>query len=122
MVGAGCHINAVGSSVPFARELDTTAVVNSRLFVDRRESTLNEAGDFLFPQKEGAVNESHILAEVGEILIGKHPGRVGEEEITLFKSLGLAAEDVASAHFIYQKAVEQGVGTSVELGGSRHDI
>lgn len=121
MVSAGCHINAVGSSVPFARELDTAAVVASRLFVDRRESTLNEAGDFLFPQKEGAISEGHILAEIGEILIGDHPGRENETEITLFKSLGLAVEDVASAHFIYQKAVAQAVGTSVELGGSRHE-
>jgi ornithine cyclodeaminase len=99
-VAAGSHINAVGSSVPFARELDTAAVVQSRLFVDRRESTVNEAGDFLFPQKEGAIDANHIVAEIGDILIGRHPGRESVDEITLFKSLGLAVEDVASAHFI----------------------
>lgn len=115
----GCHINAVGSSVPFTRELDTDAVVRSRLFVDRRESTLNEAGDFLIPKKEGAVGDNHIQGEIGEILLGKVKGRTSQEEITLFKSLGLAVEDLASAHHIYNKAVARGLGSSVELGGSR---
>jgi ornithine cyclodeaminase len=116
----GCHINAVGSSVPFARELDTEAVVKSRLFVDRRESTLNEAGDFLIPKKEGAVGDSHIQGEIGEILLEKVKGRNSQEEITLFKSLGLAVEDLASANYIYKKAIAGGVGTKVELGGGRH--
>lgn len=120
MLAAGAHVNAVGSSVSFARELDTAAVVKSRLFVDRRESTVNEAGDFLFPKKEGAIDDNHIVAEIGEILTGQHPGREGQDDITLFKSLGLAVEDVASAHFVYEQAVEQGVGTWVELGGGRH--
>jgi ornithine cyclodeaminase len=118
-LSAGCHINAVGSSVPFARELDTAAVVKSRLFVDRRESTLNEAGDFLFPKKEGAIADSHIQGEIGEILLGTVKGRKSQEEITLFKSLGLAVEDLASASHIYKKALAQGMGTKVELGGSR---
>jgi alanine dehydrogenase len=115
----GAHINAVGSSVPFARELDTTAVVRSRLFVDRIESTLNEAGDFLIPKKEGAIGDPHIQGEIGEIVIGKIPGRKTPEEITLFKSLGLAIEDIASAAHIYQKALAKGIGTLVELGGRR---
>ena len=71
----GVHINAVGSSVPFTRELDTAAVVKSRLFVDRRESTVNEAGDYLFPKKEGAIGEEHILGEIGDLLLGKITGR-----------------------------------------------
>jgi len=116
----GCHINAVGSSVPFARELDTEAVVQSRLFVDRRESTLNEAGDFLIPKKEGAIGDGHIQGEIGDILLGRVKGRKSEEEITLFKSLGLAVEDLASANHIYKKATQKGLGTLVELGGSRH--
>lgn len=117
----GAHINAVGSSVPSARELDTDAVVRSRLFVDRRESTLNEAGDFLFPKKEGVIGDDHIQGEIGELLISKIQGRKTREEITLFKSLGLAVEDVASANHIYRKAIEKGVGTLVELGGRRHE-
>ncbi|MGB5748652.1 MAG: ornithine cyclodeaminase family protein, partial [Desulfobacterales bacterium] len=66
-ISPGTHINAVGSSVAFARELDTAAVVNSKLFVDRKESTLNEAGDFLYPKKEGAIDDSHIRGEIGDI-------------------------------------------------------
>jgi ornithine cyclodeaminase len=119
-IAAGAHVNAVGSSVPFTRELDTAAVAKSRLFVDRRESTLNEAGDFLFPKKEGAIGDDHILGEIGEILLGKVKGRQSAEEVTLFKSLGLAVEDIASAQHIYANAVEKGMGTAVELGGGRH--
>jgi len=115
----GCHINAVGSSVPFARELDTEAVVKARLFVDRRESTVNEAGDFLIPKKEGAIGDNHIQGEIGEILLGRVEGRKSQQEITLFKSLGLAVEDLASANHIYKKAIDRGMGTLVELGGSR---
>ncbi len=119
-IAPGAHINAVGSSVPFARELDTTAVVRSRLFVDRRESTVNEAGDFLFPKKEGVIGDDHIQGEIGEVLIGRVPGRRSADEITLFKSLGLAIEDVASAHHVYTKALESGRGTRIALGGGRH--
>jgi ornithine cyclodeaminase len=81
---------------------------------------VNEAGDFLIPKKEGAVNDDHIQGEIGEILMGKVRGRKSAEEITLFKSLGLAVEDLASANHIYKKAIEKGMGTQVELGGSRH--
>ncbi len=113
----GTHINAVGSSTPFARELDTAAVVRSRLFVDRRESAIHEAGDFLIPKKEGAVDDDHIQGEIGDVLVGRIPGRESEEEITLFKSLGLAVEDVAAAHYVYHAArKEKGIGTTLELG------
>ncbi len=118
-IAPGTHINAVGSSVPFARELDTAAVVKSKLFVDRRESTLNEAGDFLFPKKEGAINDAHVLGEIGDILLGKYKGRESGEDITLFKSLGLAAEDVAAAYHIYQKLSEQGDGRWIEFNATK---
>lgn len=118
-IAPGAHINAMGSSIPTTRELDTEAVVKSRLFVDRRESTINEAGDFLFPKHEGAITDAHIRGEIGEILAGRLPGRTSAAEVTLFKSLGLGIEDVASARYIYDRAVEQGLGTEVELGGSR---
>jgi alanine dehydrogenase len=117
----GAHINAVGSSVPFARELDTAAVLRSRLYVDRRESTLNEAGDFLIPKREGALDDSHIVGEIGEILIEKIPGRRSRDEVTLFKSLGLAVEDVASARHIYEEARRTGAGRFLPFGGGRHD-
>jgi len=116
----GVHINAVGSSIPLARELDNEAVAKSRLFVDRRESTVNEAGDYLIPRKEGAIDDFHIQGEIGEILSGQITGRQNNQEITLFKSLGLAVEDIAAATMVYNKAVERGLGTWVEFGGSRH--
>lgn len=116
-LASGCHVNAVGSSIASARELDTVAVVQASLFVDRRESTLNEAGDFLFPQREGAIDESHIRAEIGEILLGRAPGRESRDEIKLFKSLGLAVEDLAAAHHVYTRAKAEGAGRLVELGG-----
>ena len=119
-VSAGAHINAVGSSNAFSRELDTETVVKSRLFVDRRESVLSEAGDFLFPKKEGAVDDGHILGEIGDILLDKIMGRQTEEEITLFEALGLSVEDVASAHHVYHKALENNIGTLVDLSGGRH--
>jgi alanine dehydrogenase len=119
-ISPGAHINAVGSSVPHARELDTAAVVRSRLYVDRRESTVNEAGDFLIPKKEGAVSDDHILGEIGELLTGRVEGRKSPEDITLFKSLGLAVEDVASARHIYEKAKSAGTGRFLDFGGNRH--
>src|SRR6188768_1438011 len=102
-IAAGTQINAVGSSTPFSRELDTTAIARSKLFTDRYESLFNEAGDFLIPKKEGAITEKHVKAEIGEVLSGTKKGRENEEEITVFKSLGIAAEDIFSAYHIYEK-------------------
>ena len=113
----GVHINAVGSSHRGARELDGLAVQRSRLFIDRRESTLNESGDFLAAVEEGLVDESHIVAELGELLLGQAQGREGPDEITLFKSLGLAVEDVAVAVYVHARAQEEGVGVQVDWGG-----
>ena len=102
-IAAGTHINAVGSSIAAARELDTAAVVKSKLFTDCYESLFNEAGDFLIPKKEGAITDATVKAEIGEVLVGKKKGRENDQEITLFKSLGIAAEDIFSAEYIYQK-------------------
>jgi len=118
-VGPGAHINAVGASAVSSRELDSNAVARARLFVDRRESALNESGDFLIPRGEGSIDDTHILAEIGEVLLGRHPGRESRDEVTLFKSLGLAIEDLAAAHHIYHKAMSSGAGVRVELGGGR---
>ena len=115
----GAHINAVGSSVANTRELDTAAVVKSRLFVDRRESAQNEAGDFLIPKQEGAIGDDHILGEVSDLVVGKVEGRKSTDDITLFKSLGIAIEDLASIQHIYAKARDKKVGTWVALGGGR---
>jgi ornithine cyclodeaminase/alanine dehydrogenase-like protein (mu-crystallin family) len=118
-IAAGAHVNAVGSSTPTARELDSNAVARAHLFVDRRESALNEAGDFLIPKSEGLIGDDHIRAELGEILLGMKSGRESASEITLFKSLGLAVEDVAAAEYIHAQAVQHGVGTVVQMGGKR---
>jgi ornithine cyclodeaminase len=109
----GSHVNAVGSSVPTAREVDGEAVRSARLFVDRRESAMNEAGDLIAAMKEGTIASSHIVAELGEVLIGSAEGRRGPDEITLFESLGLAVEDLAAAAFVVSAAQEQGAGATV---------
>lgn len=115
-IAAGAHINAVGSSVATARELDAETVAAASLFVDRRESTVNESGDYLFALREGAIaGPEHIRAELGEILTGTAAGRKSDDEITLFKSLGLAVEDLASAAYLYEKARRERRGTWVEL-------
>jgi ornithine cyclodeaminase len=118
-VSDGAHINAVGSCAPFARELDTAAIVRSRMFVDWRESTLNEAGDFLIPKQEGAIDDDHIIGEVGEVLLNKIEGRTSDSEITLFESLGIAIQDAVVANHVHRKAHDTRVGVRVELGGSR---
>jgi ornithine cyclodeaminase len=105
----------VGSSIPTTREVDSATMAAARLFVDRRESTLNEAGDYLFAMREGAIGPEHLRAEIGELLIGASPGRTAPEEITLFKSLGLAVEDLAAAEYVYRQAQAQQVGTWVEF-------
>jgi len=104
-IAPGTHINAVGSSTPATRELDTATIVASKLFTDRYESIFNEAGDFLIPKKEGAVTDEHVKAEIGEVLSGTKKGRENNEEITVFKSLGIAAEDIFSAEYVYKKVV-----------------
>jgi ornithine cyclodeaminase/alanine dehydrogenase-like protein (mu-crystallin family) len=106
----GAHINAVGSSIAVAREIDSATMAAASLFVDRRESTVNESGDYLFALRAGAIKgPEHIRAELGEILTGKAKGRTSANEITLFKSLGLAIEDLASVRYLY----DTGEGTEV---------
>lgn len=114
-IGAGIHINAVGSSVASSRELDSTTMAAASLFVDRRESTINESGDYLMAVRDGAITEDAIRAEIGDILIGRARGRIAEDEITLFKSLGIAIEDLASAQFLYDKARATGAGSWVDF-------
>ena len=112
-IAPGAHINAVGSSIRSARELDTETIAAKTLFVDRRESTLNESGDYLFAAKDGAIGPDHIRAELGELLVGKPLGRHSADEITVFKSLGIAVEDLASAQFLYQRALDTGTGSRI---------
>jgi len=114
-IAPGAHINAVGSSIATTREIDTATMANAELYVDRRESTLNEAGDYLFAMRAGAIGPDNIRAEVGELLLGTQPGRSAPDAITLFKSLGLAVEDLAAADYVYRQAQARGVGAWVEF-------
>jgi ornithine cyclodeaminase/alanine dehydrogenase-like protein (mu-crystallin family) len=99
----GTHINAVGSSTPVTRELDTNAILRCSFFTDKYESLFNEGGDFLIPEKEGVITKDNVKAELSEVVTGKKKGRVSNDEITLFKSLGISAEDIFSAWHIYRK-------------------
>ena len=109
-VASGAHLNVVGSSVASAAEIDTPAVVKSRLFVDRRESTVNEGGEYLRALRAGAITPEHILGEIGEVASGSKSGRRSPSDITLYKSLGIAPQDLASAHLVFEKARAAGLG------------
>jgi ornithine cyclodeaminase/alanine dehydrogenase-like protein (mu-crystallin family) len=111
----GAHVNAVGSSIPTTRELDTATMAEGALFVDRRESTVNEAGDYLIPQREGVLTPESIRGELGEVLIGAVEGRRSEQELTVFKSLGLAVEDLAAAEHVLARAEAEDAGAVVSL-------
>jgi ornithine cyclodeaminase len=111
----GVHVNAVGSSIATARELDTATMAAAALYVDRRESTLNESGDYLFAARDGAIGPGHIRAELGELLTGTAEGRSSDLELTVFKSLGLGAEDLAAAEFVLARAEADGAGVEVDL-------
>jgi ornithine cyclodeaminase len=114
-ISAGAHVNAIGTHSSNSREIDSATMAAARIFTDRRESALNEAGDYLLAAKEGLINADSILGEVGELLIGTKRGRTSEDDITLFKSLGLAIEDVACAEYLYQKALSENRGSWVTL-------
>jgi ornithine cyclodeaminase/alanine dehydrogenase-like protein (mu-crystallin family) len=111
----GTHINAVGSHTPGARELDSEAVRRSRFIGDSREACFRESGDLIIPLREGVIAEGHFQAELGEVVIGRAAGRTSDQEITLFKSNGLAVQDAAAARLVYEKALAAGVGTQVAL-------
>ena len=114
-ISPGAHVNAIGTHSPHTREIDSATMAAARIFVDRRESAMNEAGDYLLAAKEGLINADNIIAEIGELLTGSKSGRTSADEITLFKSLGLAIEDVACAEYLYEKAKSQDFGTWVNL-------
>jgi ornithine cyclodeaminase/alanine dehydrogenase-like protein (mu-crystallin family) len=112
----GAHVNAVGASMPAAREIDVDTVAAAALFCDSRESLRNEAGEFRLAIEQGAIpGEDHVRAELGEVLAGLRAGRTSDTELTMFRSLGLAIEDLAAAQAAVAAAVQNGIGTEVEL-------
>jgi len=110
----GTHLNGVGSHTPDAREFDSDTIRRSKVVVDLREAALAEAGDLIIPIQAGEITAEHIYAALGEIVTGK-PGRTSAEEITLFKSVGLAIQDVSTAARVYQLAREKGIGREISL-------
>jgi ornithine cyclodeaminase/alanine dehydrogenase-like protein (mu-crystallin family) len=114
-LASGVHLNVVGSSIAAAAEIDTATVVKARFFVDRRESTLNEGGEYLRALKAGAITPEHILGEIGEVANGSKIGRSSPIDVTLYKSLGVAPQDLASAHHVLKKARAAGVGQVIDF-------
>jgi ornithine cyclodeaminase/alanine dehydrogenase-like protein (mu-crystallin family) len=112
----GAHLNAVGASTPSRREIDVATVAAAALFCDSRESLRHEAGEFRLAVEQGAITgDDHVRAELGEVLAGLAPGRADAGELTLFRSLGLAVEDLAAAQLAVATARGLGLGTDVEL-------
>lgn len=111
----GMHINAIGAFKPEMQEVDEETIRRARIFVDSFEACLEEAGDLIIPLKRGLIQETDILAELGEVVAGKKPGRGAAREITYFKSVGNAVQDVSVGQAIYQRAQEKNLGQEAEL-------
>jgi ornithine cyclodeaminase/alanine dehydrogenase-like protein (mu-crystallin family) len=111
----GAHLNVVGSSIAAAAEIDTPAVMKARFFVDCRNSTVNEGGEYLRALKAGAITPDHILGEIGEVANGSKVGRRSALDVTLYKSLGIAPQDLAAAHYVLEKARAAGIGQVIDF-------
>lgn len=111
----GTHINAIGAHTPDTRELDTITIKKSKVVVDSYEACLKEAGELIIPIKEGVITKDHIHAELGEVIAGIKTGRENDKEITLFKSVGLAIQDTATALIVYRKALENKLGREIKI-------
>lgn len=114
-VRPGAHLNVVGAHTPTTREVDDETVANSAIYVDLMQSAMSEAGDLLIPMKAGILHQSSIVGEIGQVLAGEIRGRTHSTQITLYKSLGVVAQDLIAAAHVYQRAVEQGMGAVVSL-------
>jgi ornithine cyclodeaminase len=114
-IAPGTHINAVGAYTATTREVPSETVAAARVFVDDRTAALSEAGDLLLAIADGAIDESHVVGTLGEVLIGQVQGRTDAQQITIFESLGLGLEDIAAASQVYGRALEDGIGTDVEI-------
>lgn len=115
MLEPGQHLNIVGASVRQKREIDTAAVIRSKYFVDYRMSAMNQAGELLKAIESGYISLSHMRGEIGEVISGSIEGRVSDQEITLYRSLGVATQDLVVAHYLYEQALDGGPGTKVDF-------
>jgi ornithine cyclodeaminase/alanine dehydrogenase-like protein (mu-crystallin family) len=116
LLANGAHVNNVGSHAAASREMDTDAIVRSTVVVDAYEAAWAESGDILIPIDEGAITREHVVAELGEVVLGKKPGRQSIEDVTLFKSNGLAFQDAVTAALAFERAKAAGVGTEFAFG------
>ena len=116
-VAPGAHVISVGACRPGHREMDPALVARARVVVDARASAFQESGDIVMGLAEGRFARGHVVAELGEVVSGAAAGRTSEREVTVFKSLGLAVEDLAAAHLAYQRASAAGRGIEIDLGG-----
>jgi alanine dehydrogenase len=114
-IAPGSHIVSVGAPRPDQREIDPALVARARLFVDSRAGALAESGDIVIGMAEGRFDERHICGELGDLVLGRIEGRRSPDEITIFKSLGMAVEDVVAADLVYRRALERGVGSQQVL-------
>jgi alanine dehydrogenase len=114
-VAAGAHVMCVGACRPDQREMDPALVKRGRLFVDSRAGALVEAGDIVMNIKDGLFDAAHVRGEIGELVLGRVDGRTADPEVTIFKSLGMAVEDVVAADLVFRRATETGAGTELTL-------
>jgi ornithine cyclodeaminase/alanine dehydrogenase-like protein (mu-crystallin family) len=114
-IDPGTHIAAVGACRPDQREMPTALMARARVFVDSRAAAEKESGDILIPQTEGAFGKDHVAGELGELVAGKVQGRTAKQDVTIFKSLGLAVEDVVTARLVVDRAHAAGLGQAIKL-------
>jgi ornithine cyclodeaminase/alanine dehydrogenase len=115
MIQPGTHINAIGAFTPDTRELDTETIRRARVVIDAQSGAGVEAGEILIPLAERAISPSHIAGELADVVSERVPGRTSSHEITVFKSCGLAIEDIVTARLAYENAIDRGIGTRVDL-------
>jgi len=111
----GVHINAIGSFKPYMNEISEEVVAHALVYVDHNESALAESGDLINPIRSGAITQSHIVGEIGALINGNIPGRIHEDQTTLFKSVGVAVQDLAAANAVYRKAIINNLGQIIHL-------
>ncbi|KYO67309.1 ornithine cyclodeaminase family protein [Thermovenabulum gondwanense] len=116
LIKKGVHINGIGAYTPEMQEIPEEAVLKAdKIYVDSLEACMAEAGDLIIPINKGVINKEKITGEIGKLLTGELSGRTSENEITMFKSVGLAVQDVVTAAKIYEKALELGLGKDITL-------
>jgi ornithine cyclodeaminase len=112
----GTHVSGVGSFTPQMQEAPAGFVARARVVVDMKDHALEEAGDLIIPLRDGTISGSHILGELGELVLGKITARTSDEDVTFFKSVGNAVQDMAVASAAYRGATEKGLGQEIDLG------